>query len=81
MRRKKVTQATATATRVCPVQVALEAAHTVAARVGRPLFPIEVRWVVRHAFRTRYALNSKQADQFADVTIERIRQMVEGESA
>jgi len=68
-----------TTTRACPVQVALEAAHARAAAIGRPLHPVEVRWSVRFAFRARYELDSVMVNQFADATMERIRQMIEGE--
>lgn len=79
--RNKAATTTAKATRprreVCPVQIALEVAHTMADRVGRPLHPIETRWVIQHEFRSRFiGLAPTVANRFADTTIEKIRQMI-----
>lgn len=60
-----------------PVQVALEVAHTKAAIVDRPLHPIEMRWIVQHEFRRRFAgIPGELANNFADTTIDKIREMI-----
>ncbi len=57
------------------VELALRAAHAQRERVGRALHPVEVRWVVRGAFREVHhaVLMPAQADHLADQMIEVIR--------